>query len=62
MEVQSELRMESTRRVRPIEAKRWLACGSAPKRDLPLIKHRRLKLFKKAMFDEVPIGADRDPA
>ena len=37
-------------------------CGSAPKRDPALMRRRRLKLFKKAIFGEVPIGADRDPA
>ena len=37
-------------------------CGSAPKRDHPLIQHRRLKLFKKPVPYGVPIGADRDPA
>lgn len=27
----------------------------------PLIKHTRLKLFKKVIFGGVPIGAYRDP-
>ena len=34
----------------------------APKRDLGLLRRRRLKLFKKANLAGVPIGADWDPA
>ena len=36
----------------------WIGAAAGP----PLIQHRRLELFKKAIFDGVPIGADRDPA
>lgn len=36
--------------------------GSAPKRDLGLLRRRRLKLFKKANLTGVPIGADWNPA
>jgi hypothetical protein len=37
-------------------------CGSAPKRNPALMRRRRLKLFMKAIFGGVPIGADWDPA
>ena len=36
--------------------------GSAPKRDPALMRRRRLKLFKKAIFGGVPLGTDRDLA
>jgi hypothetical protein len=36
----------------------WIGAEAGP----PFIQHRRLKLFKNAIFGGVPIGADRDPA
>jgi hypothetical protein len=36
----------------------WIDAEAGPS----FIRRRRLKLFKKAIFSGVPIGADRDPA
>jgi hypothetical protein len=37
------------------------ARASAQKRDPAHVRHRRLKLFKKTIFDRVSIGAEKEP-
>lgn len=39
-----------------------MGCGSAPKRDPALRRGMRFQLLKKAIFGEVLIGVDWEPA